>query len=48
MHFIMVETDRNLMTTVRAGSLLTVWSGVMRSEEVDSEYNVFFYLILNK
>jgi hypothetical protein len=41
MHFIMVETDRNLMTPVRAGSLLTVWSGVMPSEEVDSEY-VFF------
>ena len=42
MHFIMVETDRNLMTPVRAGSLLTVWSGVMRSEEVESEYNFKF------
>jgi hypothetical protein len=41
MHFIMVETDRNLMTPVRAGSLLTVWSVVMASEEVGSEYNVF-------
>ena len=42
MHFIMVETDRNLMTPVRAGSLLTVWSGVMPSEEVGSEYNFIF------
>jgi len=41
MHFIMLETDRNLVTSVRAGSLLTVWSGVMPSEEVGSEYNVF-------
>jgi hypothetical protein len=33
MHFIMAETDRNLMAPVRAGSLLEVWSGVMPSEE---------------
>ena len=45
MHFIMVEIDRNLMTPVRAGSLLTVWSEVMPSEEVENEYSVF--LILN-
>ena len=34
------------MTLVRAGSLLNIWSGVMPSAEVDSEYNVLF-LILN-
>jgi hypothetical protein len=37
----MVGTDRSLVTLVRAGSLLTVWSGVMPSEEIGSEYNVF-------
>jgi hypothetical protein len=42
MRFITAETDRNLMAPVRAGSLLAVWSGVMPSNDLESEYNFFY------
>jgi hypothetical protein len=45
MHFIMAETDHNLMVPVRTGSLLAVWSGGMPNQEVESEYNVFFLIL---
>jgi hypothetical protein len=41
MHFIMAETDRNLMAPVRGGSLLAVWSGVMPTRRYEG--NMFFF-----
>jgi hypothetical protein len=45
LHVIVAETDRNLMTPVCAGSLLADWSGLMPSQEAESEYDGFLLFL---